>query len=150
MIPKQLNLSNICALLAISLLVNKGWDLIVGGLFIKWYALCFMPCIRILVFEMHNHPTLLSKLQFTYGGRCVQKGIWQNLLFENKIYQAAFTRGRFTCKYTNRNRPILFSNQEQLCKTSDIEITFYRSGILSSLIWQWKLVLMIQRCWISF
>ena len=73
--------------------------------FVKWDVFSGLSCLRILVFKVHHHCRSLSILQFTYGGRCDDGTTRQNLLSKNKIHQAAFTRGRFTCKNTKTTSP---------------------------------------------
>ena len=84
--------------------MNKSRDLLTTTTlfkrFVKWDVFSGLSCLRILVFKVHHHCRSLSILQFTYGGRCGGGTTRQNLLSKNKIHQAAFTRGRFTCKNT--------------------------------------------------
>ena len=89
--------------------MNKSRDLLTTTTlfkrFVKWDVFSGLSCLRILVFKVHHHCRSLSILQFTYGGRCDGGTTRQNLLSKNKIHQAAFTRGRFTCKNTKTTSP---------------------------------------------
>ena len=90
-------------------LVNKSRDLLTTTTlfkrFAKWDVFSGLSCLRILVFKVHHHCRSLSILQFTYSGRCDGGTTRQNLLSKNKIHQATFTRGRFTCKNTKTTSP---------------------------------------------
>ena len=89
--------------------MNKSRDLLTTTTlfkrFVKWDVFSGLSCLRILVFKVHHHCRSLSILQFTYSGRCDGGTTRQNLLSKNKIHQAAFTRGRFTCKNTKTTSP---------------------------------------------
>ena len=89
--------------------MNKSRDLLTTTTlfkrFVKWDVFSGLSCLRILAFKVHHHCRSLSILQFTYSGRCDGGTTRQNLLSKNKIHQAAFTRGRFTCKNTKTTSP---------------------------------------------